>query len=124
MSVYACIPSKVRGGTAPDLLCGRIETTSCAVDAEGHLNAMVVVEVVSTFSAFRLESVPVIVMLIGVEGALPMKNLLEVLRMKEQEILRVKQEIEALRITAKLLGEEPLSDGGGTVEFRKVVNLP
>jgi hypothetical protein len=65
-----------------------------------------------------------IVMLIGVEGALPMKNLLEVLRMKEQEILRVKQEIEALRITAKLLGEEPLSAGDGTVEFRKVVNLP
>jgi hypothetical protein len=32
-----------------------------------------------------------------VEGALPMKNLLEVLRMKEQEILRVKQEIEALQ---------------------------
>jgi hypothetical protein len=65
-----------------------------------------------------------IVMLIGVERALPMKNLVEVLRMKEQEILRVKQEIEALRITAKLLGEEPLSAGDGTVEFRKVVNLP
>jgi hypothetical protein len=53
-----------------------------------------------------------------------MKNLLEVLRLKEQEILRVKQEIEALRITAKLLGEEPLSAGDGTVEFRKLVNLP
>jgi hypothetical protein len=36
----------------------RIETTSCEVDAEGHLNAMLVVEVVSTFSAFRSESVP------------------------------------------------------------------
>ena len=53
-----------------------------------------------------------------------MKNLLELLRMKEQEILRVKQEIEALRITAKLLGEESPSAGDGTVEFRKVANLP
>jgi hypothetical protein len=32
----------------------RIETTSCAVDAEGHLNAMFVCEVVSTFSAFQV----------------------------------------------------------------------
>jgi hypothetical protein len=38
-----------------------------------------------------------------------MKDPLEVLRMKEQDILRVKQEIEALRITAELLGEEPAS---------------
>ena len=52
-----------------------------------------------------------------------MKNPLEVLRMKEREILRVKQEIEALRITAKLLEEEPLSAGDAR-EFRKVVNLP
>jgi hypothetical protein len=64
-----------------------------------------------------------IVVLIVVEGALSMKNPLEVLRMKEQEILRVKQEIEALRITAKLLEEEPPSAGDGS-EFRKVVNLP
>jgi hypothetical protein len=41
-----------------------------------------------------------------VEGALSMKDPIEVLRMKEQDILRVKQEIEALRITAELLGEE------------------
>jgi hypothetical protein len=58
ISVCACFPPKVHGGTAPDLLCEHIETTSCAVDAEGHLNAMLVVEVVSTFSSFRLESVP------------------------------------------------------------------
>ena len=42
-----------------------------------------------------------------------MKNPLEVLRVKEQEIVRVKQEIEALRITAKLLGEESSSAGDG-----------
>jgi hypothetical protein len=55
---------------------------------------------------------------------LPMKNPLEVLRMKEQEILRVKQEIEALRITAKLIGEELPSAGDARVEFRQVVKMP
>jgi hypothetical protein len=59
-----------------------------------------------------------------VEGALAMKDPIEVLRMKEQDILRVKQEIEALRITAELLGEEPASAGDRRVEFRKVVNMP
>jgi hypothetical protein len=53
-----------------------------------------------------------------------MKNPLEVLRTKEQEIVRVKQEIEALRLTAKLLGEEPPSAGDGKMEFRQVVNMP
>jgi hypothetical protein len=53
-----------------------------------------------------------------------MKILFEVLRMKEQDILRVKQEIEALRITAELLAEEPPSAGDGTLELRKVVNMP
>jgi hypothetical protein len=52
------------------------------------------------------------------------KDPFEVLRMKEQDILRVKQEIEALRITAELFGEEPPSAGDGTIEFRKVVNMP
>jgi hypothetical protein len=58
------------------------------------------------------------------EGAPSMKDPIEVLRMKEQDILRVKQEIEALRITAELLGEEPASAGDRRVEFRKVVNMP
>ena len=53
-----------------------------------------------------------------------MKNPIEILRIKEQEILRVKQEIEALRITASLLGEEPPSADDGRVGFRKVVNMP
>ncbi|MBZ5721658.1 MAG: hypothetical protein LAO03_14870 [Acidobacteriia bacterium] len=35
-----------------------------------------------------------------------MKNPMEVLRSKEQEVLRVKKEIEALRIAARLLGDE------------------
>jgi len=53
-----------------------------------------------------------------------MKNPVEVLRMKEQEMMRVKQEIEALRITAKLLGEESASTGKEKTELRPVVNLP
>ena len=42
------------GGTPLDLPRRRIETTSCAVDAEGHLNATVMVEVVNTFSSFQV----------------------------------------------------------------------
>jgi hypothetical protein len=53
-----------------------------------------------------------------------MKNPVEVLRMKEQEMVRVKQEIEALRITAKLLGEEPSSTGTEKNDLRPVVNMP
>ena len=37
-----------------------------------------------------------------------MKNPIDVLRMKEQEILKIKVEIEALRITARLLNDDGL----------------
>jgi hypothetical protein len=61
-----------------------------------------------------------------------MKDPLDVLRSKEQELLRVKTEIEALRITVRLLGEDnpasthpaanaPLSQ---RVELRRVVEMP
>jgi hypothetical protein len=63
-------------------------------------------------------------MLIFVEGALAMKDPFEVFRMKEQDTLRVKQEIDALRITAELLEEEPPSASDETIEFRKIVNMP
>jgi len=53
-----------------------------------------------------------------------MKDPLEVLRTKEQEIVRVKQEIEALRITAKLLGEESSPSSDGKLEFRKAIKMP
>jgi hypothetical protein len=46
-----------------------------------------------------------------------MKDPFEVLRMKQQDIPRVKREIEALRITAELPGEEPPSAGDGTIEL-------
>jgi hypothetical protein len=35
-----------------------------------------------------------------------MKNPMEVLRTKEQDIIRVKKEIDALRVAAQLLGDE------------------
>ena len=53
-----------------------------------------------------------------------MKDPIEVLRTKEKDILRVKQEVEALRIAADLLGEEPASAGDRRIEFRQVVNMP
>jgi len=53
----------------------------------------------------------------------PMKNPFDVLRSKEDELSRVKQEVEALRITAKLLGEEP-SSGEPRIEYRQVVKMP
>jgi hypothetical protein len=53
-----------------------------------------------------------------------MKDLFEVLRMKEQDILKVKQEIEALRTTVELLREEPPAAGDGTIELRKIVHMP
>ena len=55
-----------------------------------------------------------------------MRNPYDILRVKEQELVRVKKEIEALRITARLLGtEEPaptiaLAKG----ESRHVVEMP
>ena len=56
-AVCACLPPKVHDGieTLKCLICScRIETTSCGVNAEGHLNARVIVEVVTTFSSFQV----------------------------------------------------------------------
>jgi hypothetical protein len=58
------------------------------------------------------------------EGTRAMKDPVELLRMKGQDTLRVKQEIDALRITAELLEEEPPSASDETIEFRKIVNMP
>jgi len=45
-----------------------------------------------------------------------MKNIAEVLQAKEEDILRVKKEIEALRLIAPLLGEEEeRANGNGRV---------
>lgn len=52
-----------------------------------------------------------------------MKNPLEVLRTKEEEILRVKKEIEALQITARLLTENDESHDKKS-EYRELLQMP
>ena len=51
-----------------------------------------------------------------------MKNPLEVLRTKEQELTKVKKEVEALRITVHLLGENNQSDEA--MNLRQVIEMP
>lgn len=55
-----------------------------------------------------------------------MRNPYDVLRSKEQELLRVKKEIEALRITARLLGAEESVSGISLAksDVRQVVEMP
>jgi len=54
-----------------------------------------------------------------------MKDPLELLRVKEQELLRVKQEIEALRIVAPLLDDEAGPPLSLKIEVRqRVIELP
>jgi hypothetical protein len=54
-----------------------------------------------------------------------MKDLLEVLRRKEEEILRVRKEVEALRIAAGLLGEEEKSSTSDHKnEYRQLLQMP
>jgi hypothetical protein len=54
-----------------------------------------------------------------------MKNPNEVLRMKEQEILRIKIEIEALRVTARLLSDENSAGAAAPQrDHRQLVEMP
>lgn len=53
-----------------------------------------------------------------------MKSPVEVLLMKELELQRLKKEIEALRITAKLLGDEKQPVAQVPQKYAKVVQLP
>jgi hypothetical protein len=55
-----------------------------------------------------------------------MKNPYEVLRAKEQELTRVRKEMEALRIAARLLeADDPaLSNGESHPKLRQVVEMP
>jgi len=52
-----------------------------------------------------------------------MKNLIDVLRSKEQELLRVRKEIEALRIAARLLEEEHEAHAEKE-DLRQLVQMP
>ena len=55
-----------------------------------------------------------------------MKNPYDVLRMKEQELLRIGKEMEALRMAARLLGaEDPgAANGEGQPKLPRVVEMP
>jgi hypothetical protein len=56
-----------------------------------------------------------------------MKNLLEVLRMKEEQILRIRREIEALKIAAKLINEKeqaPAAVPERRLEVRHLLQMP
>jgi len=55
-----------------------------------------------------------------------MKNPYDVLRMKEQELMRVRKEMEALRIAARSLGaEDPgAAKGGGQPLLQRVFEMP
>jgi len=60
------------------------------------------------------------------EAPPPMKNPYDILRMKEQELLRVRKEMDALRIAARLLGaEDPgAANGKGQPKLQRVVEMP
>ena len=54
-----------------------------------------------------------------------MKNPYDVLRTKEQELVRVRKEMEALRIAARLMGaEDPAADDESQQKVRQVVEMP
>jgi uncharacterized protein YydD (DUF2326 family) len=53
-----------------------------------------------------------------------MKNPIEVLRTKEQELTQIKKEIDALRITARLLDDKNSALVDGKVDLRQVIEMP
>jgi hypothetical protein len=53
-----------------------------------------------------------------------MKNPLEILRMKEQELARIKKEVEALRIAVRLLAEEGDQPADLSPDNRKIISMP
>jgi hypothetical protein len=53
-----------------------------------------------------------------------MKNLNEVLQRKEQELLKVRKEIDALRIAARLLGEENGAAQEQKQDLRQLIEMP
>jgi len=60
------------------------------------------------------------------EGPPPMKNPYDILRMKEQELMRVRKEMDALRIAARLLDAQ--DPGAAKVvdqpKLQRVVQMP
>jgi hypothetical protein len=52
----------------------------------------------------------------------PMKDVVEVLRMKEEEILRVQKELDALKTVVGLLAED--EDNEHKSDYRQLLQLP
>ena len=61
--------------------------------------------------------------LTALQEEITMKNPMDVLRIKEQEIARVKKEIDALRIAAQLCGKETHPTKGQPVDLRKALDV-
>jgi hypothetical protein len=53
-----------------------------------------------------------------------MKNPFEVLKNKEQEVAQVKKEINALRVTIQLIGDEKSPASDSKVDLRSVIEMP
>jgi hypothetical protein len=53
-----------------------------------------------------------------------MKNPFEVLKSKEQEVAQVKKEINALRVTIQLIGDEKSPASDPKVDLRSVIEMP
>jgi hypothetical protein len=54
-----------------------------------------------------------------------MKNPFEVLKTKEQEMVKVRKEVDALRVTIKLIGDEAPAPGtDAKVDLRSVIEMP
>jgi len=60
------------------------------------------------------------------EGPPPMKNPYDILRIKEQELMRVRKEMDALRIAARLLdAQDPgAAKGEDQPKLQRVVQMP
>jgi hypothetical protein len=58
------------------------------------------------------------------KGLMAMKNPFEVLKSKEQEVAQVKKEINALRVTIQLIGDEKSPGPDPKVDLRSVIEMP
>jgi hypothetical protein len=54
-----------------------------------------------------------------------MKNPFEVLKSKEQEMVKVRKEVDALRVTIRLIGDEKAAAASeAKVDLRSVIEMP
>jgi hypothetical protein len=53
-----------------------------------------------------------------------MKNPMEVLRSKEQELVKVRKEVEALRVTARLLSDDVPPVDAPKQDLRQLIEMP